>query len=70
MDMHKRIQLTEMQEACAKRLYKTFPGNTPWDDVTEDIREGIRRMVTVVFVELFEQEPNAIVSFFLDGRKH
>ncbi len=64
------ILLEDMQERCAKRLYSTFPGDTPWEDVDYSIQEGIRRMVTEVFAELFAQDPTNIVSFFLGGRLH
>lgn len=66
--MSRPVSLEEMQERCAIRLYKSFPGYTPWEDVTPEIQEGIRRMVTEVFVELFEQDPTDIAMFFVDGR--
>lgn len=66
--MARPVSLEEMQERCAKRLHASFPGETPWEDVEESIREGTRRMVTEVFVELFEMDPTDVALFFIDGR--
>lgn len=66
--MARPVSLEEMQERCAMRLYKSFPGDTPWEDVEFSIQEGIRRMVTFVFKELFETDPTDIAMFFIDGR--
>ena len=42
--MARPVSLEEMQEKCAIRLYKSFPGDTPWEKVDPTIQEGIRRM--------------------------
>ena len=60
--------LEEIQERCAKRLYKSFPGDIPWKKADATVREGTKRMATCVLLQLFEEDPTEIALFFVDGR--
>lgn len=57
-------------EKCAKALYENlnlFP-DVPYEGVDKEVRDSYRRMVAVVFKELFEMDPTEIALLFIDGR--
>jgi len=69
--MARPVNLEEMQERCAIRLYNSFPptiSGVPWKKAEHERKEDFRRMVTQVFVELFDADPTEIAMFFIDGR--